>query len=95
MVGIFKFIAKYIVFGYKYKFLFPKKLNIKPNQNSTKAIKGKEKTLWWEIKKTQYQNTYLLKKTKEKPSTLIRVVGTWFTAQAQNVWDLDPINPIQ
>ena len=59
----------YIVFGYKYKFLFPKKLSINPNQNSTKLVKGRKKTLWWEIKKTQYQNTYL-----KKPSTLIGII---------------------
>ena len=71
MVGIFKFIAMYIVFLYKLKFLFPKKLSINPNQNSTKAIKRKEKTFWWDIK-THTHNT----KThiKKKPSTLIRVI---------------------
>ena len=41
--------------------MFPKKLSINPNKNSTKVIKGKEKTFWWDIKKkkkkTQNQNT--------------------------------------
>ena len=51
--------------------MFPKKLSI----NSTKTIKRKEKTFWWDIKKkTHYQNTYYKKNLKKKLSTLIRVI---------------------
>ena len=44
LVGTFKFVAMYILFWYKLKFLFffflkKKKLHINPNQNSTKAIR--------------------------------------------------------
>ena len=51
--------------------MFPKKLSI----NSTKTIKRKEKTFWWDIKKkTHYQNTCYKKNFKKKLSTLIRVI---------------------
>ena len=56
-----------------FKFMFPKKLSINLDKNSTKVIKGKEKTFWWDIKKQK--NTipkHILK--KKKPSTLIRVI---------------------
>ena len=53
--------------------MFPKKLSINPNKNSTKVIKGKEKTFWWDIKKKKKHNTKTHIK-KKKPSTLIRVI---------------------
>ena len=54
------------MFYYKLKFLFPKKLSINPNQNSTKPTKERDDFVMGNLK-TQYHNTL-----KKKPSTLIK-----------------------
>ena len=35
------------------------------------------------------------KKKKKKKDTFMTSVGTRFATQAQNVWDLDPVSPVQ
>ena len=54
--------------------MFPKKLSINPNKNSTKVIKGKDKTFWWDIKKKKKHNTktHILKKKKHNNKTHIK-----------------------
>ena len=34
-------------------------------------------------------------KKKKKKDTFMTSVGTRFATQAQNVWDLDPVSPVQ
>ena len=54
-----------------FKFLFPKKLNINPNQNLIKAIKGKKKDfLMKKNTHTHTQNTKTHIKKEKKKSTI-------------------------
>ena len=72
----------------------PKKSRIKMKRGSLQKKKKKNDQRFANNLITQYWYS-TKKKKKNLLISLIRSVGSQFVAQAQKIWDMSPMNPIQ